>query len=332
MIFKSYIIEQNIKQILNCKSILFYGENEGLKKDFKDLLKNSLKNTKIIRISNSDLIKDKNILFGEILNKSLFEEKKIFFIEDVNDKFLDVFEEIKININDEKIFLFGNILDKKSKLRNFFEVSKDVGIVACYKDNELTIKNLIIKKLSDIKGLNGEIINLILYNTNLDRNKVNNEVQKIKSYLINNKIDFKSIENLLNIRINDDFTLLSDEALKGNKNKTNKLLADTVFNVEENVYYLNVLNLRMAKLNQIENLKKDGNTPESALSLVKPPIFWKDKPIILEQSKKWNSKKINEALKKIHNAEFKIKSNSDIRKDLLIKNLIVELCVSASAA
>ena len=35
MIYKSYIIEQNIDPVFKNKMFLFYGENEGLKKEFK---------------------------------------------------------------------------------------------------------------------------------------------------------------------------------------------------------------------------------------------------------------------------------------------------------
>ena len=41
MIFKSYIIEQNIEIANNQKIFLFYGENQGLKKEFKKKIKNS---------------------------------------------------------------------------------------------------------------------------------------------------------------------------------------------------------------------------------------------------------------------------------------------------
>ena len=39
MIFKSYLLEKNIDQASSCKMFLFYGENEGLKKEFKEKLK-----------------------------------------------------------------------------------------------------------------------------------------------------------------------------------------------------------------------------------------------------------------------------------------------------
>ena len=47
---------------------------------------------------------------------------------------------------------------------------------------------------------------------------------------------------------------------------------------------------------------------------------------------KWNKTKIKSALKKTYDAEIEIKSNSSIRKDLLIKNLIIELCATANSA
>ena len=62
------------------------------------------------------------------------------------------------------------------------------------------------------------------------------------------------------------------------------------------------------------------------------PVFWKDKAMLLEQSKKWNKNKIKKALKRTYNTEIEMKSNSSIRKDLLIKNLIIDLCVTANSA
>ena len=35
MIIKSYILEQNILVVKDYNSVLFYGENEGIKNDFK---------------------------------------------------------------------------------------------------------------------------------------------------------------------------------------------------------------------------------------------------------------------------------------------------------
>jgi len=332
MIFKSYILEQNLETFNNLKIFLFYGENQGLKKEFKENLKIKNINNEILNLLQDEIIKNKNLLVNEISNKSLFNNKKIIFIDQVNEKILSILEETVENIVDEKIFIFADNLEKKSKLRNYFEKSKECGISACYQDNEITIKKIIMKKLNGYQGISPQIINLITQNTGLDRSKLNNEINKIKSYFLNKIIDPNKVDLLLNVRTNDDFNKLKDEAINGNKTNTNRLLADTVFEAENNVYYLNSINQRINKLNEIENMKKENSNIDSLVSNLRPPVFWKDKPMLIEQSKKWDKNKIQTALKKTYNTEIEIKSNSSIRKDLLIKNLIIELCATASSA
>ena len=112
MIYKSYIIEQNIEPIFKYKMFLFYGENEGLKKEFKKKIRNSFPKLNILRFNQEDILKNQKILTNEILNKSLFEENKIIFIEQINDKILSIIEEINDIIENEKVFMFSNTLDK----------------------------------------------------------------------------------------------------------------------------------------------------------------------------------------------------------------------------
>ena len=85
-------------------------------------------------------------------------------------------------------------------------------------------------------------------------------------------------------------------------------------------------------LEKINILKSDKKNIENIIQNLKPPIFWKDKPMIISQSTKWNSYKIKEAMRKTYDAELQLKSNSSINKEVIIKNLIVELCSAATAA
>ena len=330
MIIKSFILENNIKSIIDKNIFLFYGENLGLKRDFKRKIKKELVNSETLNFIQEEIIKNQNILFNEIKNKSLFEEKKVVFIEQVDDKILETIESICQNIGEDRIFMFAGLLDKKSKLRTFFEKSKDLGISACYKDNDITIRNIITKKLKDIKGLSNEIINTIILNTNLDRDKVNNEIEKIISCFHDKELKVDVIRNLLNIETNEDFNALKDEALSGNKDKTNKLLADTILENENIFFYLNIINQRINKLKEIKLLQKKQENIEAVIDSMKPPIFWKDKPKVLAQAKMWDIGKINNALKKTYNVELEIKTSNSVNKNLLIKNLIVELCSEAN--
>jgi DNA polymerase-3 subunit delta len=332
MIIKQYILEQNPKAFLDYKIFLLYGENEGFKKEFKDKVKKIDKDFEILSITQEEIVKNNNILFKEIENKSLFEKNKIFFIDQADDKILSIVEEVIESVQDEKIIIIAKNLVKKSKLRNFFEKEKNCCVTACYQDNETTLRNIILSSLKEYQGVTPEFINFIIENTGFERNKIRNEIEKVQSFFLNKIIDFKKVEQLLNIKTNDDYNKLKDEALNGNKNKTNRLLADTIFESENNVYYLNLINQRLNRLKDILNLKTNNTNIESIILNLKPPVFWKDKPILVKQLTKWNKEKIKIALKKTYEAELEMKSNSAIRKDIIIKNLIVELCASANAS
>ena len=78
MQIKSYIIEQNISK-LNKNINLFFGENLGLKSEFKKKLQNLYIKERVIRLNQEDILNN-NLLISEISNDSLFNEKKIFFI------------------------------------------------------------------------------------------------------------------------------------------------------------------------------------------------------------------------------------------------------------
>ena len=70
------------------------------------------------------------------------------------------------------------------------------------------------------------------------------------------------------------------------------------------------------------------------LENLKPPVFWKDKPIIIRQLKNWSLKKLTQLTIKIAEAEVLMKKKSYLRNDILVKNLIIVLtdkaCVTSS--
>ena len=328
MNYKSYIVEQNIKSLEN-KISLFYGENLGLKKDFKDKLKSTNKNASLSQFTQDEILKNQNSFFDELFNLSLFNEEKVYFINDANDKILDIIKSLENKTSNQKIYIFADILEKKSKLRNYFEKSTDLCTIACYNDNELNLKKIVLDKLKNFEGLSPENISIILDNSNLDRIKLNNELEKIQTFFLKKKIITSDLLKLFNFNENADFNDLRDAALAGNDKKTNKLLSNTSIENEKIIFYLYSINQRINKLNEILLIKDEPLV--KVVEKIRPPVFWKDKPKIIEQAKKWNSKKIKIILKKTFDLEITIKSNASLDKNILIKKLLVDVCCHANS-
>ena len=103
----------------------------------------------------------------------------------------------------------------------------------------------------------------------------------------------------------------------------------TILEAEKITYYLSNLNQRLIKLKEVVKSKKNL---EQTINEIRPPIFWKDKPTFLLQARVWNIKKLDDALHKVYNTEIRFKTNSDINKNTILKNLVIEICNLANAS
>ena len=132
MILKSF--EVNKTNISKFKLFIIYGENEGLKKEIIEKIKNNNEGKKI-NYEEIQILKEKSNFFSEIKNRSLFNEKRIFLIERCTDKISEIILEICENKNDDILIFSCGILEKRSKIRNNLEKSKFVAVIPTYKDN-----------------------------------------------------------------------------------------------------------------------------------------------------------------------------------------------------
>ena len=333
MILKSYLVENNLSSIGHYNAVVFYGENDGLKEDFKNKIKILHKDTEIITFFQEDILNDKDILFNNIVNKSLFNLKKIIIINEVSDKIFSCLEEILDKINkDLRIYIFCNLLDKKSKIRNSFEKKSDLGIIPCYPDNERTLINYTNNLMRDFQGVTSEVVNHIIQNSNLDRKIIKSELIKIKGLFTDKKIDKKKVSELLNTKLGNNFESIRDATILGDKKKVNKLIGEIEFLDNDTFLYINQLAARISKLIEIKHISKTTKDDELAIESIKPKVFWKDKPMYSAQIKKLSILKLEAILEKIGNTEVLMKTNSQIRNDILVKNLLINICLQVNSS
>ena len=89
-------------------------------------------------------------------------EKENLFIQEVTDKIIKIIEEANAFNSDNKIIIFSNTLEKRSKLRSLYEKEKEFKIIPCYQDNEKSLNQFIYDELRGFEGLNGNAVNLLL--------------------------------------------------------------------------------------------------------------------------------------------------------------------------
>ena len=329
MILKSFEVENNTQNILKFRMILIYGENIGLKEILKKKIVNLNNKADVINIYQEDLNRNKDIVLNEIKNVSLFSKEKVIIVNQVNEKLFSEIENLLNYKEDVKIVFIADILDKRSKLRSLFEKESNLAIIPCYVDNDITLRKLVTSELKEYKNLNSNIINMILSYSNLNRKTVLNNMEKIKSFYEKKILSEESLETLLNSDRNEMFENIRDAALSGEKVKLNFLLNNFAFSSEDSYLYLNMINYRLIKLLDIHKQNINNNDFSVTIAKARPPIFWKDRPVILKLLKKWDKQRVIEALKYIGKTEKKIKKNSTLNDLTIVKNSITNICANS---
>ena len=102
MILKSYEVQKNISNLPKFNFFLLYGENVGLKKEIRNIIKNTIKQkdetVEILSLYENEVIDNEENFYNLIYSGSLFSNKKIITIHETTDKITkkitDVFEKI----------------------------------------------------------------------------------------------------------------------------------------------------------------------------------------------------------------------------------------------
>ena len=323
MIFKSYEINKiklNIKKI-----ILLYGKNEGLKNEALDILIKNKNN--ISSYEEREVLDNENVFIENILSKSLFEREKSIIIKRATDKILNIIEILHLkDLEDTTIIINAENLEKKSKLRSFFEKNKNLFCVPFYPDNDQTLSKIAYNFLKDKKiSISPANINLIITKCNGDREALINELKKIEFFGKNGKkIDSGKISKLINLNENHTISELIDNCLAKNKKKIINILNENNFNNEDCIMIARSFLIKAKKLLALSKTFENNKNIDLTISSAKPPIFWKEKEITKQQIYKWNPTNIKQLIYELSETELQIKKNINNSINLITDFILLQ--------
>ena len=323
MIVKSF--EINKKKIDKQNIFLVYGENEGLKNELVEILKKNFRGI-VEKYDETQIINNNEFFYQKLLNQSLFEKEKIIIINRCSEKIYGLIENIVKRISsDIKIILNAGLLEKKSKLRSLFEKSKELIIIPTYKDNSLSLMEIAKKFFNNYKvSISQETINLLISRCNGDRGHLKSELDKILIYMNDKKnINLEEIYKLTNLAENFSINELVDTSLSKNSQKTCEILNESNYKSEDGILILRTFLQKAKRLLSLYDEQNSNVSFDSLINNYKPPIFWKDKPIVKKQLENWSKSKIKDLIININKTEIFIKKNSSISL-MLVFNLIYE--------
>ena len=234
MIIKSF--ELNKIDISKKSLFLFYGENEGFKKESISSIFIKEIDASTYNYEEKEIIDNLENFYNNLYTESFFEKNKIIIINRCTDKIVSIIENlVEKKVQNIKVILNAGTLDRKSKLRILFEKNKETPCVAFYPDNSQTLLRFANDFFRKNKiSISQQAINLILSRCREDRQNLNNELIKIESFVKNKKnIEVRDLLQLTNLAENYDVSELVDNCLAKNKKKTINIINENNYSSED---------------------------------------------------------------------------------------------------
>jgi len=323
MIIKSFEFKKiNIKRY---NFYLFYGENEGLKKELIDTNFKKHFENRIYSYEENAVLNNEKEFFDTILTKSFFDSEKLIIVSGVTNKIFNIIEQIlEKKINDVFVILIADKLEKKTKLRNTFEKEKNLICIPFYTDNFqslLYIAKDFFKKINI--PVSQEILNVLVDRANGDRQSLKNEISKIENFCRGkNKIDLDQISKLSNLNEKNNMSELVDVCLAKNEKKLLKIINENNFLKEDTILIIRTF---LSKAKRLQNLNQEiqlNPNVDNVINSYKPPIFWKDKDLVKQQISNYSKENIKTLLEKITKTELLIKKNYNSSINILLDFII----------
>ncbi len=336
MIIKSYEVQKNKSNFSKYNFFLLYGENLGLKKDIRKFIKTGIEqgsnNAEILFLYEDEILDDEENYYNLIYTGSLFSNKKIITIYEATDKIIkkisDIYDKYPENVF---LIIFSEILEKRSKLRNFFEANKKAICIPCYLDSEKdleVIAQLELKKNNIM--LSQEAINLLIEKSNSDRNNLRNEIGKIHSYSLNKKkLELTDIISLINFSGDYKSDIFINECLCGNIKQYKKIISELYVNTVNQILLLRILSNKIQRLIKIKAKENKSNNVDNLINAIKPTVFWKEKPLLKKQLSIWSLNNLKKIIDEINNIELLCKKNPQISK-VIFFNFFSKICKKAN--
>lgn len=297
-----------------------YATDKILKKYFKDEAIN------IKKVNYRDLQENPSILQHQLCSLQLFSRKKALIIQNIkNDLESRILELIKNYGNKYLLILQAENFKKSSNTYKFFASLNTFYFINCYKLCNSAVINFIIYYLKKNNiFFNTEIVMTIANILPNNLLLIENELKKIIEYLgKDTELSIRIIHNILHRSRELEYIELFYSLLCGNH-------IDIVKNLYKvhNISVSNIIRIMQGYLNKIIVIKyiqkQKNQSAYNVINELEPPVFFREKDMILDICKKVSYKSSMDFMQKLIELEIQCKTSCSCTINFLLNYCLAD--------
>lgn len=311
---ESYIAKTDAQH----RAILLYGPDSGLARERSKRLSSAFLSGSqdpfaMVEMKESQLAGDPTLLAGELSAISMMAPKRVILIRDAGDKMTRIIEDAASCFNDSVLLIvIGEELSTRSSLRAWFEKEPSVAAIACYHDEVRDVHD-VIRKAFDKAGVvaNRDVTDYLASQLGNDRYVTYQELEKLVTYAGDSKvIELKDAQALVDYNREASFDDMVNAVADRNLAALEKNLTLLLREGTQPVAYLRVLQRYFNRLYMIRaQMAETRQSAEQIIPSLRPPVFFRQVPVMTRHLQNWNSDQLARALKLLVAAELACKTS-----------------------
>ena len=331
--------ERFLSTALSVRSVLIYGPDEGLGRQYRQQLLNTILSSpqdpmSVTQLTSEQVAKEPHCLFEAMSSISLLGESPAVIIEQASDKISPVIKDaLSTEACQNFLLVLAGDLPARSSLRSLYEKDKTLASIACYKDEKFSLEKFIRQYLNDqMITYDRDCLHYLSTHLGNDRGVTQSELDKIILYLGDEKTLSLSIAEQLtggnNHHTMDDLCL---SVMNGNLAVACSLYERCLLEGTQEIAILRMFTRYLMRLKTARLAIDQGQSADQAMNQLRPPVFFKQKDSFKQHLSRYSVEILHSFLGALLQAERQIKhGQATERSSLHCITAITQRCASLS--
>lgn len=301
-------------------AVLVYGPDAGLAQGrFRALAMQVVEDLsdpfRVVRLSSEDLKEGAARISDELNALSMTGGRRLVTLEGASDGAASALDQVLEQARGDSLLLVSaGDLGPRSKLRKLFEGRKNGLAIPCYRAEGAALEEQ-LRRLSREVGLKvtQDAFCFLVEVLTSDYMVARRELEKLAIFQGENSEQALELDQVRQLVGDSGLLVVGDIAAAvtaGDLMRLERLLKRAQIQGEAPVAILRALIRRLQSLHLVRGLMDEGADFERAARELRPPLFFRDKPLFAAQVRQWSHKRLGQALELVNDAEAESKGGN----------------------
>lgn len=310
--------------------VLIYGANYGLGQEYIARLIVAV-GGEVTELRAADLLDDPARVHDLAYSTSLFGGQNLLWLRETTDKATDSLAELLGHADPGRNFVIveAGELGPKSRLRALFEDAEHLACLPCYVEKGADLARTLVDMLrAENITLTPDARDYLVERAPADRLALRGEVERLALYMgAGAKVDLADAQKCLGDAADADAFDLPWLVFDGKVEETDRALTRLFGEQTSGIMIIRMLLGHALKLHSVQSRVAAGDSQNTAISAVKPPVFANLRTRFTGQLARWSLPRLTQAISRLHDTELKCKSTG-FPEEPMVKQLTLLLAAA----